>query len=112
MSKRETQVTKHSFFCDICNNEIYDSRDDSASELTKKCIVCKRDTCPDCRTYPDLIHDHYNEACLCTNCSSINKDTLNQIKQNHEQYITAYQKTESEYLRTEDKLKKQLKAKE
>ena len=110
MSIRETQTTKNSFFCDICNKEIYDTRDDYASDITKKCIVCKKDTCPDCRTYPSLIDDHYNESCLCTNCASVNKDTLNKIKQNHEQYIAVYQKTESEYLCKEDDLIKQLKA--
>jgi len=113
--RKEVESTEEAFFCDVCGKQINDANwayggHASASEETKECIVCRRDTCPNCRDTILTIEDYQeHNRIVCTECLANNKDNLERIVENWRIYGEQGRALKKQYLAVEKNILKQLK---
>jgi len=112
--KKEVTKKEYAFFCDICGKQISDVHDrygryQAASEIMRKCEICGRDVCPDCRTFLSSLAQQKGYE-TCSECQSVYSDKLDEIASNRNTFRSESSALREKYLKTESDILKSIRA--
>ena len=103
--KKEVKRIEYDFFCDICGKQISDIHDTygrykAASEIMRKCDICSRDVCPDCRAFISSLAQQKGYE-ICSECQSDYSNELNEVASNRNTFRSESSLLREKYLKIE-----------